>query len=201
MVTLSLGMAKPIMPVNISPSNASTRHFKYCTSDPSVATVSSDGLVTAVGYGGCLVLVTAADDYKCTVSVPVIVDPPAMYEAAVDDEAVPDEAVQSAEQDDQTDDYDAFIVEETLVEAESPVVVDIDSDEGSSDEEGCESSEAPDETNVPEEASPVEEDGNSEETVFMNLDIPEVSENQSEEREAEEERFDFVDFTEDDKVP
>lgn len=200
-VTLPLGMSQPVTPVNISPSNASTRHFKYYISDPSVATVSSDGLVTAVGYGGCLVLITAADDYKCTVSVPVIVDPPAMYEAAADDEALPDEVVQSVEQDDQTDDYDAFIVEETPIEAESPVVVDIDSDEGSSDEEGCERSEAPDETNVPEEASPVEENGNSEETVFMNMDIREVSENQSEEREVEEERFDFVDSTGDDKVP
>lgn len=170
-VTLSLGMAQPIMPVNISPSNASTRHFKYCTSDPSVATVSSDGLVTAKGYGGCLVLVTAADDYKCTVPVPVIVNPPAMYEAATDDGAVPDEAVQAVEQDDQTDDCDAFMAEETPVEEENlDAVVIIDGDEVSSDAEIPDSEEAREEDNGAEE-TPDEEDAESVEETLIEEEI------------------------------
>lgn len=178
LMMLSRGMSQPATPVNINPSNSSTKQFIFTTSDPSVAIVSSNGLVTAVGYGSCLVFVTAADDYKCTVPVTVVVNNSMMYEAEMDGEAVPDEAVEAVGLEDQADDYDAFIIEETPVEEENLFVADIDDDQGASDEEVCDSGETPDEASIPEEVPPAEENGDAEGNVFMNVNIPEAEKNQ-----------------------
>ncbi|MBR2698215.1 MAG: Ig-like domain-containing protein [Clostridia bacterium] len=72
-LTLEPGATRTLTPVEISPSNASTRRFTYLCGDVSVATVSDGGVVTAVGPGETTVTVTAADDFKCTVKVPVTV--------------------------------------------------------------------------------------------------------------------------------
>ena len=45
----------------IRPADATNKRVDYTTSDPSVATVSSDGLITAKGEGSCVITVTAKD--------------------------------------------------------------------------------------------------------------------------------------------
>ena len=95
-LTLEPGATRTLTPAGISPSNTSTRGFKYSSSDAGVATVSADGVVTAVGTGEAVISVTAADDFKCTVKVPVTVSAPEtaqpgtveMTEAAAQEEAV-----------------------------------------------------------------------------------------------------------------
>ena len=94
-LALEPGATRTLTPTGISPSNTSTRGFKYSSSDAGVARVSADGVVTAVGPGEAAISVTAADDFKCTVKVPVTVAAPApevaqpaAAEAAVQEDAV-----------------------------------------------------------------------------------------------------------------
>ena len=72
-LTLEKGATQAIIPTAVSPTNTSTKGFSFATSNGSVATVSSTGVVTAVGAGSATIVVTANDDFKCTVSVPVTV--------------------------------------------------------------------------------------------------------------------------------
>lgn len=71
-LTLNPGGTQMIAPTNVMPP-ANTNHgqFTYVSTDKSVATVSDKGVVTAVAPGACSIVVTAADDFKCAVSVPV----------------------------------------------------------------------------------------------------------------------------------
>ena len=64
----------------ISPSNATNRKVTYASSDPSVATVSSNGLVTAKANGTAVITVRTDDGGKTatclvTVSIPVTTEP------------------------------------------------------------------------------------------------------------------------------
>lgn len=52
----------------ISPSNAANKNVKWQSSNPSVATVSSTGLVTALTLGDCTIIVTATDGSNVTAS-------------------------------------------------------------------------------------------------------------------------------------
>ena len=72
-LTLNQGTAQALTPTLISPANANTKGFTFSSDNNGVATVSPDGVVTAVGGGTATISVTAADDYACTVRVPVTV--------------------------------------------------------------------------------------------------------------------------------
>ena len=58
---------------SIEPSIAN-KNVKYTSSDESIATVSSDGVVTAVGSGTCKITATTTDGSKVTASCDVTVD-------------------------------------------------------------------------------------------------------------------------------
>ena len=92
-LTLTPGETRTLTPTAISPSNTSTAGFTYTSGDANVATVSGKGVVTAVGVGETAISVTAADDFRCTVKVPVTVaaaPEAAPPEAVVTTEAAPD---------------------------------------------------------------------------------------------------------------
>ncbi len=88
-LTLTPGETRTLTPTAVSPSNTSTAGFTYTSGDANVATVSGKGVVTAVGVGETAISVTAADDFRCTVKVPVTV--------ATAPEAVQPEAVVTTE--------------------------------------------------------------------------------------------------------
>ena len=73
-LTLDQGATHGLTPTLISPANANTKGFLFSSDNNGVATVSPDGVVTAVGGGTATISVTAADDYACTVRVPVTVN-------------------------------------------------------------------------------------------------------------------------------
>lgn len=58
-----------------APANATDKSVTYKTSDKSVATVDSNGLVKAVGGGTCTITITAKDGSEVTGKVKVAVDP------------------------------------------------------------------------------------------------------------------------------
>ena len=92
-LTLTPGETRTLAPTAVSPSNTSTAGFTYTSGDANVATVSGKGVVTAVGVGETAISVTAADDFRCTVKVPVTVaaaPEAAPPEAVVTTEAAPD---------------------------------------------------------------------------------------------------------------
>ena len=73
-LTLDQGASQGLAPTSISPANANTTGITFASDNPGVATVSEAGVVTGVGPGTATIYVTAADDYKCTVRVPVTVN-------------------------------------------------------------------------------------------------------------------------------
>ncbi len=73
-LTLDQGASQGLAPTSISPANANTKGFTFASDNPGVATVSEAGVVTGVGPGTATIVVTAADDYKCTVRAPVTVN-------------------------------------------------------------------------------------------------------------------------------
>ena len=73
-LTLDQGASQGLAPTSISPANANTKGITFASDNPGVATVSEAGVVTGVGPGTATIYVTAADDYKCTVRVPVTVN-------------------------------------------------------------------------------------------------------------------------------
>ena len=75
--TVSLGPAETTQLIaTISPANAGNKTVNWTSSDPAVATVNTNGLVTAVAIGSCTITATTADGGKtavCTVTVSVSV--------------------------------------------------------------------------------------------------------------------------------
>ena len=61
------------MDIKIAPSNADNKALKYTVSDPDVATVSDDGVITAVAQGSCVITATTTDGSNKSVSVNVTV--------------------------------------------------------------------------------------------------------------------------------
>ncbi len=61
--------------VTLSPSNPYSKAVKYSTSDPSVASVSSSGLITATGYGTCTVTVASEEDSSVYATCSVKIKP------------------------------------------------------------------------------------------------------------------------------
>ena len=59
--------------------------FYWSSSDESVATVSADGVLTAVGYGECIITAESAENPDVTYSFPLYVPGEGI---AIDDEAV-----------------------------------------------------------------------------------------------------------------
>jgi len=76
--SLNLGRSLKLT-ANVSPANATDKTLTWKTSDDKVATVSADGIVTAVGVGNCTITVTATngtatvttDDRSATCAVTV----------------------------------------------------------------------------------------------------------------------------------
>lgn len=124
---LSTGETCPITPVGLSPRESGTRGFTYASEDASVAAVSADGLVTAMGPGVTMIVVTAQDDYRCAVRVPVVVDGGGLDRAGLaaadtldglvpvyEDPAVPDETFDDglcAEFEDLPESTEAIVIE------------------------------------------------------------------------------------------
>lgn len=70
-VSLSVGVTRTVA-ATITPSNATNKTINWTSSNTSVATVSTSGLVTAKGVGSATIIATTADGGKtayCTVSV------------------------------------------------------------------------------------------------------------------------------------
>ena len=164
-LTLNQGATQGLSPTGIYPAEANTKGFTYSSDNPGVATVSEAGVVTGVGPGTATISVTAADDYKCTVKVPVTVNAVAPPTEAQEVESVQTEA-QAAEsaQAEAADAVDAEAVtaaeEEGLsLEADLPVggeatfaeeAVDAQADSGAAAETAVE---APRDQEVPEDVS------------------------------------------------
>ena len=72
-IELTTGKETEKITPSIEPSIAN-KNVKYTSSDESVATVSSDGVVTAVGSGTCRITVAPTDGSKVTASCDVTVD-------------------------------------------------------------------------------------------------------------------------------
>ena len=73
-LTLDMGCTET-MPVGITPANASNQVLAYTSSDTSIASVSDDGTVKAVGPGQCTVTATTTDGTDKHVSCNVTVTP------------------------------------------------------------------------------------------------------------------------------
>lgn len=80
--TLTLAVGESATPeYNISPGSAEVKTVSFESSDSDIATVSADGVVTAVSEGSCTVTVTSADhgrngtdDYTSVIQVSVVAD-------------------------------------------------------------------------------------------------------------------------------
>ena len=72
-IELTTGKETEKITASIEPSIAN-KNVKYTSSDTSIATVSSDGVVTAVGSGTCRIIATTTDGSKITASCDVTVD-------------------------------------------------------------------------------------------------------------------------------
>ena len=70
--TIWVGKTKTIK-ATVNPTNASKTTVKWSSSDPLVATVSSKGVIKAVGKGTCIITCTAADGYGTTSTCEVTV--------------------------------------------------------------------------------------------------------------------------------
>ncbi len=95
-VTLDQGATRGLTPTAISPATANTKGFTFSSDNPGVATVSAEGVVSAVGAGTATISVTAADDYRCTVKVPVTVNAAAPAAEAQEAESASAEADSAA---------------------------------------------------------------------------------------------------------
>lgn len=73
-VSLSIGMAKQLK-VSVKPSKATNRNVTYTSSNANVASVSSDGVVTAKATGSAAITATAQDGSKKSSTVSVTVNP------------------------------------------------------------------------------------------------------------------------------
>ncbi len=72
-IELTTGKETEKITASIEPSIAN-KNVKYTSSNTSIATVSSDGVVTAVGSGTCRIIATTTDGSKITASCDVTVD-------------------------------------------------------------------------------------------------------------------------------
>lgn len=73
--SVSLNSGDTLQPkLNIFPANATNQNVKWFTSDPNVATVNTDGIVTAVGGGSALIFVAAEDASACITQYVITVD-------------------------------------------------------------------------------------------------------------------------------
>ncbi len=92
--TLDIGDTQQLTPT-ISPANATDQCVTYSSSDPSVATVTDDGLVSAVGTGTATITITTTDGNHTSTSMitvnglntsdcPILVDVKAMLQGAYD---------------------------------------------------------------------------------------------------------------------
>ena len=152
-LTLGQGASQTLTPTAISPANANTKGFTYASDNPGVATVSESGVVTAVGPGAATISVTAADDMKCTVRVPVTV----VGSAAEADTSAKAEA-----------DSDGILTEAVTVEAEAVADAAADAEEGLSLEIAVPEGEA--ETAADEAADAQVADGAEDECVILPAD-------------------------------
>ena len=94
-LNLVKGATQALRAIEVKPySNSTGGRFTYVTTNKDVATVSATGVVTAVGPGECSIIVTAADDFKAAVAVPVVVAAASAKEIAAEAIEVADDAVE-----------------------------------------------------------------------------------------------------------
>ena len=84
----------------ISPENATNKNIFFVSSDPSIASVSASGLVTAVANGSAIITVTTADGAKSasctvTVSIPEPTTPPPTESTSPSDPTVSEPEITS----------------------------------------------------------------------------------------------------------
>ena len=119
---LATGETQAVSPVNPYPANTSTTGYSFASSDTAVATVNASGAVTGVAPGTAVITVTAADDFKCRVTVPVTVTGDmAEADKAVDEVVtdIPDDIALEADAPVEEEAIEAP-VEETPDDAEAP---------------------------------------------------------------------------------
>ena len=73
-LTIACGEEKTLTPT-INPSNADVKTLTWKSTDKSVATITSEGVLTAVSPGTATITCTATDDFKKSSSITVIVEP------------------------------------------------------------------------------------------------------------------------------
>ena len=73
-LTMTCGDEKTLTPT-INPSNADVKTLTWKSTDKSVATITSEGVLTAVSPGTATITCTATDDFKKSSSITVIVEP------------------------------------------------------------------------------------------------------------------------------
>lgn len=69
--------------VTVEPFDATDKSIRWSSSDPSVATVDQNGVITANNAGKCNILVTAQDGSNVTLKIPVVVEPRVTVDATV----------------------------------------------------------------------------------------------------------------------
>ena len=73
-LTIACGEEKALTPT-INPSNADVKTLIWKSTDKNVATITSEGVLTAVNPGTATITCTATDDFKKSSSITVIVEP------------------------------------------------------------------------------------------------------------------------------
>ena len=79
------------MEITINPSNATNKKLVYTSSDKNVATVSADGVITAVAQGSCVITAKTTDGSNCSVSTQVTVTKKARPRAIITQDAEVDD--------------------------------------------------------------------------------------------------------------
>ena len=79
------------MEITINPSNATNKKLVYTSYDKDVATVSADGVITAIAQGSCVITAKTTDGSNCSVSTQVTVTKKARPRAIITQDAEVDD--------------------------------------------------------------------------------------------------------------